>query len=614
MALPNDAIFLNQHGRPFWGRLLLVLWSLASWGIPAAIAGEQVSLQLKWRHQFQFAGYYAAVAKGYYEKAGLSVTLHEAQPGDDPMGEVLNGHAQYGVGTSNLILLRSQGHPVVVLAVIYQHSPFVLLASKTSGVEDIHDLVDKQIMMEPDAAELQAYFQSEGVNPRRLKHLPHSFDVQDIISGKAAAMSAYSTDEPFDMIARGAEYSVFTPRAGGIDFYGDNLFTTEQEIREHPERVAAFRAASLQGWIYAMAHPEEIVDLILEKYNRGKNRDKLLFEARETAKLVHPELIEVGYINPGRWQNIAHVYETMSMMNKGVSLKGFIYETDSSFNWTPFYWVGGIVLGIITLTSASSLLTWKLNRKLRREVIARQHAENQAREESAAKTHFYAILAHEVRAPMSGILASLWLYDQTPVTEEKRDIVKIAESSTKKLLHMVDHILDHARIESGHMTLDPSSITIPEFVREVCGLFQAAAVAKGIRLEHDIAPGAPESMRTDLVRLQQILYNLLANAIKFTSSGWVRLSVAAGESAAGAACIVFRVSDSGPGIAAENLSSIFEPYVQADVQTASRHGGSGLGLSIASRLAHMLDGSIQVASTPGEGSHFTVTLPTGMGA
>ncbi|HEY1110962.1 MAG TPA: ABC transporter substrate-binding protein, partial [Opitutaceae bacterium] len=194
---------------------------------------ERVVLQLKWQHQFQFAGYYAAAAKGYYREAGLDVEMREAVPGRDPVEEVLAGDAQYGVGTSELVLLRGQGKPVVVLAAIFQHSPLVLLVPQSSGVTDLHGLAERPIMIEPQSAELLAYFKHEGVDPAKLKIVHHTFSVDDLVSGRVAAMSAYSTDEPFQLRQAGRAFLTFTPRAGGIDFYGDNLFTTEAEIARH---------------------------------------------------------------------------------------------------------------------------------------------------------------------------------------------------------------------------------------------------------------------------------------------------------------------------------------------------------------------------------------------
>jgi len=592
-------------------RFLRCLFIFAAFLLPGvSFALDHVVLQLKWRHQFQFAGYYAAIAQGYYRDAGLEVELREAVPGKDPLEEVVDGHAQYGVGTSNVILARAEGKPVVVLAVIYQHSPFVLMASKESGIKDIQDLADKPIMMEPDAAELIAYFDNEGVKSSRLHLIPHSFDVHDLINGKAAAMSAYSTDEPFHMKAAGAEYEVFTPRAGGIDFYGDNLFTTEGEIAAHPDRVRAFLKASLQGWVYAMSHRDEMVDLIERDYNRGKTPEQLRFEADETAKLVHPELIELGYINPGRWHNIAHTYEHLGMLPKDFSLNGFLYDTKPHLDLRWLYWTGGVILAIVLASAGWTLSTWNLNRKLRREITAREQAEARAHAESAAKEHFYAVLAHEVRAPLSGIISALWLYEKTSSPEEKRDFIKTSEDSATNLLSMVDHILEHSKIESGHVEIVPVSVDVVGFLDEIIALFRAVAATKELSLVCEIAPNVPATIITDPVRLRQILSNLLANALKFTKQGEVKLSVTVPN----ASCIVFQVRDTGAGIAAEKIARIFEPYAQADSTVSGQYGGTGLGLSISSRLAHLLGGDISVASQLGQGSTFSVTLPVAPGS
>ena len=132
-------------------RLLLVSILLAAPGLTGA--AERVALQLKWSHAFQFAGYYAAVEKGYFREAGLDVTLLEATPGIDPLDAVLAGKAQYGVGTSSLLLARKSGKPVIVLAVILQHSPLVLIARRDkefNGTQGIHDIVGKKVMIDPN--------------------------------------------------------------------------------------------------------------------------------------------------------------------------------------------------------------------------------------------------------------------------------------------------------------------------------------------------------------------------------------------------------------------------------------------------------------------------------
>ncbi len=336
-----------------------------------------VTLQLKWRHQFQFAGYYAAIAQGYYRDAGLDVRLVEAAPGTDVVEAVLRGEAQFGVGTSELVLSRAKGAPVVVLATIFQHSPLVLIARGSGAETDLHSLCDRPMMIEPQSAELFAYFRDEGVDPSRLNIVPHTFRVEDLLGGKVGAMTGYSTDEPFVLQQSGVPFSVFSPRAGGIDFYGDNLFTTEAVLRAHPAMVKAFLDASLRGWDYALAHREEIIDLIIERYRPGRSREHLRFEAERTAQLIHPELIEVGHVNPGRWRHIADTFAQLGMLPRGFDVAPMLYDSDPRPDLRRWYWALGITAAV-----AAAALGWivplvRLNLRLRRsERQYRELAEN----------------------------------------------------------------------------------------------------------------------------------------------------------------------------------------------------------------------------------------------
>jgi len=217
--------------------------------------GSQVILQLRWLHAFQFAGYYAAEAQGYYRDAGLDVVLAEGRPGQSPVEEVTSGRAQYGVGNSEILLHRLDGDPVVVLAVIFQHSPSVLLVRGDSGIRSPQDLAGRRVMLRQgiDSAELLAMMRDEGVPEERITRMDLSFNLDDLIERRCDAYHAYETDQPYSLKARGVPFNVLRPLAYGIDFYGDSLFTSEQEIAENPLRVKAFREASLRGWEYAMA-------------------------------------------------------------------------------------------------------------------------------------------------------------------------------------------------------------------------------------------------------------------------------------------------------------------------------------------------------------------------
>lgn len=348
--------------------LFLVLGGLFS----AAQAMERVSLQLNWKHQFQFAGYYAALAQGYFREAGFEVELREVADGVDPIESVIKGQADFGVGASELALHRARGAPVVALACIVQHSPLVILANRRE-VTNIGALNGQRIMLMAHETELYAYLRAEGVE--HYLPVPSRFDIGDLTAGRVAAMSGYSTDEPFLLRQAGFPYIQFTPSAVGIDFYGDTLFTTEARVKQSPKAVQAFRDAAVRGWRYATDHPEEIADLILASYPRRHSREHLLYEAAELKRLMQPDLVEIGQMSAGRWQNIARTYAEQGMLPADYVLDGLMYQPETSR--VPA-WMWGALLAssmLIVIGTAFAAYLAKLNARLKGEIAIRQQAE-----------------------------------------------------------------------------------------------------------------------------------------------------------------------------------------------------------------------------------------------
>ena len=380
MCVPENALMRRAMNRlsVVLIAVMLILMLLSPF---SAVANDKVRMQLKWQHQFQFAGYYAAQTQGYYQSAGLDVEIIPSQPGEDAVQQVLEGKAEFGVGSTDLLLLREQGAPVVVLAVIFQHSSLALMTLKQSDLQSIHDLAGRKIMIEPGSAELYAYLNKEGISSDKFTLLPHSVQVKDLLSGNVDAMSAYVTDEPFELSKAGLAYQLYSPRADGIDFYGDNLFTTEHQIKLKPEMVKAFRAASLKGWEYAMRHPEELVQLIFTRYSQRHSIEHLRFEARQMAPLLQTDLVEIGHMNPGRWRHIANTYAELGMMNADVDLTGLLYDPNPpppDLRWL----YGFIVVATLVLAAVSVLAVYiyQINARLRREVSERRRAEEKLRD------------------------------------------------------------------------------------------------------------------------------------------------------------------------------------------------------------------------------------------
>jgi len=327
---------------PLFRLATLLCLALCSSPLLAELAqpSEKVSLQLKWLHSFQFAGYYAAKEKGFYAEEKLDVTIRERIPGINNIEQVLKDLSQYGVADTGLLEQRLGGKPVVVLASIFQHSPLVYLTLKDSGIVSPYELRGKRVMEDSyDNAPLLAMLYETGISTDEFTHLSNSFNPDDLINGKTDAMVSYLTDQIDYFKNKGVEINIIDPRNYGIDFLGDNLFTTEQEINRHPERVRRFLRASLKGWDYALKHQDELIRIILSQYNPGNrlSADHLRFEAQETVKMILPETVPIGHTDTKRFQRIADTYRQLGLINSIDHLEGFIYGPIKSGNldFTP---------------------------------------------------------------------------------------------------------------------------------------------------------------------------------------------------------------------------------------------------------------------------------------
>jgi len=311
-----------------------------------------VSLKLKWKHQFQFAGYYIAKEKGFYEEAGLNVIIEDASGQEEALQTVLDGNADIGIGSSDLVISFIEEKPIVVLGTLFQHSPLVLIANQSSNIEKIHDIVGKRVMLESHSEELIAYFRDEGIRTEELILYPHSFDVEPFIVNDVDAMSAYITDEPYLLSEQGIDIITFSPRMGGIDFYADTLFTRQKYARENPEIIQAFLDASKQGWNYAFDHVDETIVMILNDYSKRHSYDHLAYEAEMMNEYVLPDIVEIGYMNPGRWEHIAETYSSLGMVPEDYSLEGFLFVHPDDRTSIPF---NVIVVGVL-ITAAILVL------------------------------------------------------------------------------------------------------------------------------------------------------------------------------------------------------------------------------------------------------------------
>lgn len=343
-------------------RLILIFLIFVS----ALEAKKDIKVQLRWKHQFQFAGYYMALHKGFYEDVNLNVKLLEGDEKIDVVKTVLSKKADFGISNSSLILDYMKGLDVLNLGAIFQHSPNILLTTKNfkSPVDLARD--GKIALMGGDQdIELKAMFSKEGIDLSKVKFVTNQNYFENFIEGKIEAINSYISNEPFVLNQKGLDFKIIDPRDYGLDFYGDTLFTSKLFYNNNYETVSAFRTATLKGWEYALENIEESVDVILKYYNtQNKSKEALIYEANTLKKLINNDLVEIGHINRGRWENIALVYKDLGLIKSLSKFDDFFYIENKKVDLTWFYIYFFISSFSIFIILGIVYYIYKINKKL----------------------------------------------------------------------------------------------------------------------------------------------------------------------------------------------------------------------------------------------------------
>lgn len=331
---------------------------------------HEFKVQLRWYHQFQFAGFYAALHKGFYKDNGLNITLIEGGTSIDSVSTVLSQKADFGVSNSSLVLEYIKGKPVVNLGTIMQHSPNVLLTyEEYKSPVDLAKNGSIALMGADQDIELKAMFLKEGIKLENVQFVPNKNHLDDFFSKNVVAINAYSSNEPFILQEKKIPYRILEPRNYGLDFYGDTLFTSEKLAKSHPEQIEKFRQATFKGWEYALKHQDEIIELILSQYNtQNKTKPQLQFEAKVLHQLINPDFVQIGHSNPGRWEHILHNYELFGLIKNHRALTDFYYQPHYSADLKKFYSYFAAILVVTFMLSGIAFYIHLINKKIKKSL------------------------------------------------------------------------------------------------------------------------------------------------------------------------------------------------------------------------------------------------------
>ena len=299
-------------------KLFLLLFTSLLFAKNDSLDLREIHVQLNWKHQFEHAGFYAAINEGYYEKIGLKIILHEKNSDSNIYGDVLALKMDFAIGYSSIVLEYLEGKPLVALASFFQHSPLIFLSKTSSNIRNVSDMREKNVMVNIDtrsAASLLIMIKKEGLSLSSMNIQEHSYDVMDLINNKTDVIAAYISNQPYILKEKNIAYNIIDPANFGYDFYENILFTSKDLIEKNPKLVKNFLKATLKGWKFALENEDEIIKLILNKYSKEKSYEALLYEAEIIKNSLMPANIAIGNIDKNRMKRIVDVYDEIGILN-----------------------------------------------------------------------------------------------------------------------------------------------------------------------------------------------------------------------------------------------------------------------------------------------------------
>ncbi|MGJ0344764.1 diguanylate cyclase [Aliarcobacter cryaerophilus] len=288
---------------------------------------EKVSIQFNWKYQFEVAGFIAAKEKGFYENVGLDVELKEYNPEVDILFDVLNNKVTYGISSSNIVLENKKIASIVLLATYLQKSPLVFITKP--DIKTPSQFLGKTIMGNKDElknSSLALFLSHFNINFSNTKFIPHNFKIDDFISGKVEIMSAFRSNQLYELDKRKIDYNIIDPADYGFVMSAVNLYTSKEEAFKNKDRTQKFIEATNRGWEYALNNKEEIIDILIKKYVVNKSKEALLYETDVVNQVMMRDFYPIGKVSPELTQRLVKQLSYSGMIEPNQKINHIFFE------------------------------------------------------------------------------------------------------------------------------------------------------------------------------------------------------------------------------------------------------------------------------------------------
>lgn len=593
---------------------------------------EKLVLQLRWNHQFQFAGYYVADWNGYFEEEGLDVEIRSAFTEDEVIlnatDEVRAGRADFGIGAADVLLAENDRNDMTIVASVFQRSAVEYYMKTTTPFYSIFDFTKLNTARRKNDlldVELQAMFISEGIKPDNSKMITYSYDFteNDLITNRFDVIPGYLGTIPYLAGKRNLALRVIKPIDYGIDFYGDSLFTKKSMAEGNPELVEKFRRACIKGWEYALTHQNEVAARIASEFKiEGKSEKELrefnTYQAKKVTELTLYPIVQIGNINTHRWETMQDILVQLGLAKGNPNFSEFIFNYESiktkKQETISKVIIFSSLIGLVGFIGVMLVHLAAKNRMLRLEIAERQRVEeeNQRKEalliyqaRQAAMGEMIGNIAHQWRQPLNnlGLIVSN-LEDSSIHNELDTEQVVNSVAKCRKLIANMSTTIDDFRYFLNPST-EKALFSVSKSIETVLELLEENMRFNGIQLQYDL-------VKDGLVygygnQLSQAIFNIISNSIdglveKGTGDRSIQVKIEK-ESRE----IHITIQDNGVGIPADVADRIFDVYFS----TKSAQKGTGLGLYMSKLIIeHNLKGKIHLANHI-NGVTMFIALPEG---